>query len=256
MVALFAWANVSLAAGATITSVAFAGTNADLTITISGSDFGSSVPCTACATPDLNIGGHIGCSDVYNIISWIPSSIKVSGIEGNPGSDVLIRVTNPQDKSVGILATAVPKSIRISTPKITSVTFTGSRENLRMKIQGTGFGAAPVGVTLPFDGNLPFFAFIDLPFDAAEWVAGYTNCGYPNLVTLDYESWSNTKIAVSGFGSTYGTGPGRYHHYTVAPGDFVAIAVANSANYGLQMGFDFNFYNPAGTGTVWGGRLP
>jgi hypothetical protein len=268
MVGLLTWAGVAAAAGATIASVAFTGTNADLTITISGSGFGLApphVPCKSCATPYLNIGGRIGCSGAYNIASWTPSRIILSGFQGSPGGDVIISVENPQNKTISVKPTAIPSSITItSSPKIDSVVFTGSGRNLKMTISGSGFGTAPRNV--PGDLDVPFFAFVDLPFDAGpwggaapgQWGAGYesSSCGWSNSVTLRYASWSPTRIAISGFGPNYGRGPRNAHKWTVSPGDIVTIFVANSGTGGLALSYTFNVLSPLGTGTLWGGLLP
>jgi hypothetical protein len=268
MVGLLTWAGVAAAAGATIASVAFTGTNADLAVTISGSGFGLApphVPCKSCATPYLNIGGRIGCSGAYNIDSWTSSRIILSGFQGSPGGDVIISVENPQNKTISVKPTTIPNSITItSPPKIDSVVFTGSGRNLKMTINGSGFGTAPRNV--PGDLDVPFFAFVDLPFDMpgetgftpGQWGAGYelSSCGWNNTVTLRYASWSPTRIAITGFGPKYGKGPRNSRHWTVSSGDFVAIAVANSGTGGLVLSYTFNVLSPLGTGTLWGGLLP
>jgi hypothetical protein len=259
MVALLTWAGVAVAAGPRIASVTFGGTNAGLTLTISGSGFGSAppgVPCKSCTTPFLNIGGRIGCSNAYDIASWTDGRIILSGLEGNPGGAVIISVKNPQNKLDSVTGTAIPQSTVItSPPKIDSVVFTGSGRNLHMTINGSGFGVKPPRV--PGDEDLPFFSFIDLPFNAtAQWGAGYTSCGINDAVTLVYQSWSPTRIVISGFGPEYGRGPRQFRKWTVSPDDVVAIFVANSATNGLKMSYNFSVFSPLGTGTVWGGRLP
>jgi hypothetical protein len=262
--ALLSSQSIAFAAGATITGVAFQGTNAALTVTISGSGFGSApagVPCKSCATPFINIGGRIGCFDSYNILSWTGSQIVLSGLQANPKNQLLVSVTNPQDKTVGVQSTVTPQSITLTTPpQIATVTFSGSGRNLKMIITGSGFGAAPPGV--PGEVDLPSFMFVDLPNTIAQWNAGYTGCGNDDGVTLDYASWSNTKIVISGFGSDYGKGPRSEHSWQVTSGDFVSITVANSAS-GLKIGYNLEsakpflpFASPLGTGTVWVGILP
>jgi hypothetical protein len=259
MVAVLTWTSIAVAAGPNIANVTFGGTNADLTATISGRGFGSAppgVPCKSCTTQFLNISGRIGCEDAYNIASWTDNRIILSGLQGNPGGNVLISVENPQNKTISVTGIAIPNSITmIPRPKIESVAFTGSGRSLKMTIRGFGFGAAPHKV--PGEEDLPFFSFVDLPFDAtAEWVAGYASCGTSAAVTLDYASWSPTRIAISGFGPEYGRGPRQHHNWTVSSGDIISIAVANSATNGLKMNYSFAVFSPLGTGTLWGGRLP
>jgi len=257
MAALLASTSLAFAAGPKITSVTFAGSNASLTMTISGTGFGtlSGVPCTACSTPFLKIGGHIGCSVTYNIVSWNNSFIIITGLQGNPGGNAVISVTNPQNKSENVAGTSIPSSIRVtSPPKIQAVTFSGSGQNLHMTVTGSGFGLAPPQV--PGETDLPNFAFVDQPFGTGGWLAGYGGCGALDAVTLDYLSWSDTRIVISGFGKRYGTGPRAYRKWTVAPGDIVEIAVAHSPLFGLEMGLNTQIQSPDGTGGVWAGRLP
>jgi hypothetical protein len=261
---LLIWTSIAVA-GPSITSVSFAGTNANLRITISGRGFGLApgVPCKSCTTPHLNIGGRIGCLEAYNIVSWTDNRIILSGFQGNPGGTVLVAVENPQNKSSDLRGATIPASLDIApSPTIESVIFSDSGRNLHMTVKGSGFGVAPRGV--PGDRDLPFFSFIDRPFSPFQWVAGYTSCGAINAVTLKYLSWSATRIVISGFGSEYGKGSAAYRHWTVAPDDRVAIAVANSGTSGLKMSYNiFNFgpqdpgvLSPLGAGTLWGGRLP
>jgi hypothetical protein len=258
--ALLSLGETAIAAGAKIANVAFRGTNAALEVTIFGSGFGlppSGVPCTSCSTPFIQIGGRIGCFDSYNILSWSQTTISLSGLQANPNNSIVVKVTNPQNKTVGILAAVTPNQIGLSSPTIESVTFAGRGKNLKITITGSGFGRAPPGV--PGESILPFLSFIDHPFDLTQWQAGYEGCGNGDAVALDYASWSNTKILISGFGRGYGR---EKTNWTVAPGDIVTIAVANSGTDGVKIGYSYNpnigasFGSPLGTGAVWGGELP
>jgi hypothetical protein len=253
----------AIAAGPTITGASFAGTNAALTLTISGGGFGSAPPgalCKSCTTLYINIGGRIGCFDKYNIVSWTDDRIVLSGLQANPGNQILISVTSTLYGTVTVLSTAINNSIRLALPKISTVTFVGSGRHLRMTITGSGFGATPPGIHS--EGDLPFFLFTILPLNSAQWSAGYIGCGDTDAVSLDYASWSPTKIVISGFGEKYGKGPSSANHWQVFPGDIVTIAVANSATNGLKIGYSSNpptyvpFVSPLGTGAVWSGQLP
>ena len=105
-------------------------------------------------------------------------------------------------------------------PQINSVQFTGSAGNYSLTIRGTGFGRPTV--PLPFLGDVTNFRLGDAAqVGHGEW--GYT--GDANVLT--YESWSNTTIAIAGFGGQ--------------PCDAVTIAVWNSVS------------RHAGT---WGGNVP
>jgi hypothetical protein len=260
--ALLSLGKIAIAADAKITNVAFQGINAALTLRIFGSGFGlppSGVPCMSCSTRFIEIGGRLGCTDNYNILSWSQTKIVLSGLQANPVISVVIKVTNPQNKTVGVLSTVIPNRIGLSSPKIESVTFAGRSKELKITITGFGFGTAPPGV--PGESNLPFLSFIDQPFDLTQWQAGYVGCSNSDAVTLDYTSWSNTKIRISGFGPRYGRGPRGAKFWTVAPGDIVTIAVANSGTNGVKIGYSvvesaIPFGSPLGTGAVWAGQLP
>jgi hypothetical protein len=111
-------------------------------------------------------------------------------------------------------------SVVAQTPQINAVQFTGSAGNYSFTLYGTGFGSPTVAV--PFRGDVANFRIADsAQIGHGEW--GYT--GDANLLT--YESWSDSAIAVSGFGGQ--------------PCDSVTIAVWNAASHN------------AGT---WGGNVP
>jgi hypothetical protein len=245
-----ACSDLALAKNPTITTVAISGTNADLAVTISGSGFGT-LPtglCTSCTTPYLNITDSqgYGCQ-LFNITSWTDSAIAFNGLQGNPGDYMVVFVTNPQTGLVGVWATgSIPRSIKLASPKIASVSFAGSiGPDLQMTIMGSGFGASPLGLDAATD--LPFISFVDKPFEAEAWQAGYGE----DPITLRYGSWSDNQIVVLGFGGKYGL---RGH--TVSPDDLVAIAVANSATCGLDVNAKDASLGPTSGGAVWGGRLP
>jgi hypothetical protein len=259
LVALMACASVALAAGPTITRATFTGNTTHLVMTLSGSGFGSppsGVPCKLCATPYLNIGSDIGCRNDYNLESWSDSKIVVSGLQGNSNDFIFIGVTNPQNNTVGFLGAPIPESLMVWRPKITSVSFTNIGKDLRMTISGTGFGVAPAGV--PGKADLSYFSFVDRPFEPTTWQAGYANGGVTSLrdwVTLDYLTWSVTKIEIGGFGGKYGKGPLSAGHWQVAPNDPVEIAVADTNSCGLGIDRQPSPYIPVATWPVWGGYL-
>lgn len=111
-------------------------------------------------------------------------------------------------------------SVLAQTPQINAVQFTGSAGNYSFTLYGSGFGSPTVAV--PFRGDVANFRIADsAQVGHGEW--GYT--GDANFLT--YESWSDSAIAVSGFGGQ--------------PCDAVTIAVWNAASHN------------AGT---WGGNVP
>jgi hypothetical protein len=252
-IAFLTCSNLPLAANPIITSVNLTGVNVDLNLVISGAGFGPTppgIPCTKCATPFLRIidGRGDGCQ-VFSIASWRATQVIVSGVRGNPGDSVLVVVENSQNHLTGFSrGVTVPKTIRLASPTIKSVSFAGGiGKNLEMTISGSGFGASPPN--LPFTGNLAFFAFIDRPFGPKGWEAGYSQGPFHDAVTLKYGLWSPNKIVIRGFGGAYGQ-----KDFTIGANDPVEIWVTNSDTCGLSV----NLFNssPASIAAIWGGHLP
>ncbi len=138
-----------------------------------------------------------------------------------------VRFSAPVHRSIGcgiaalsLALTLCATSVLAQTPQINAVQFTGSAGNYSFTLHGSGFGSPTVGV--PFRGDVTNFRIADsAQIGHGEW--GYT--GDANILT--YESWSDSAIAVSGFGGQ--------------PCDAVTIAVWNAASHN------------AGT---WGGNVP
>jgi hypothetical protein len=84
-------------------------------------------------------------------------------------------------------------------------------------VDGSGFGSQPIG--LPATTNVPQFQFVDIT--QGNWSAGRTNI---SPVTLQYTSWTDSKIVISGFGPQYAVTPTN----KVVSGDLVALYVQNS----------------------------
>jgi hypothetical protein len=89
-------------------------------------------------------------------------------------------------------------------------------------IKGTCFGTGPSYISLsPYGytgqdtyncgtGSAPAMHIVDYAGGSSDWSAGRewgTNgtCMNLNLIGLNYKSWSNTKIVISGFGNALGT---------------------------------------------------
>jgi hypothetical protein len=112
------------------------------------------------------------------------------------------------------------KSARAQTPQINTVQFSGSAGNYTLTLKGSGFGKPTV--SLPFTGDVANFRIADgAQLGHGEW--GYTG----DANALAYESWSDSTIAVAGFGGQ--------------PCDSVTLAVWNSASK---------------LGGTWGGNVP
>ncbi|MFI5395097.1 MAG: hypothetical protein ACHQ9S_06145 [Candidatus Binatia bacterium] len=236
--------------------MSISGTAGDYTLTVSGSGFGN--PGTNVSFPYLGDlpnfrvldlaqveNGEWGYSNDTNVlayVSWFDTQIQVSGFGGSPGDAVVVDVWNANSGQGAAWGGNVPP-ISSGTPQITAVQFSGSGQNLQITVLGSGFGSAPA--PMPYTGDLDQFFFEDerTPCSGSSlFNAGWTFWGAmpPGAVTVNYESWSDTEIQISGFAGLYGQGCA-----TVQAGDPVAIAVFNSGAIG-----------PSGGQTAWGGIMP
>ncbi len=234
-----------------ITSVQFSGGPGNYTLTITGSGFGgpiiSPLPFRGDASnfrigDEAQIGhgewGYSGDADALTYQAWSDSSITVSGFGAQPGDAISIALWN---SSSGIATTWGGNVPGISTPQITSVQLAGTGQNLQITVSGSGFGPAPV--SMPFSGDLNYFDFGDFRAHcgagSALFAAGSARWGVqrPDAVTLNYQSWSNTQIVISGFGGGYGSGCATYQ-----AGDPLAITVWSTSNLSFT-----------GAQTAWGG---
>jgi len=234
-----------------ITSVQFSGSPGNYTLTVNGSGFGtlpSSLPFNGDSSyfriadaAQIGFGewGFSGDANTLTYESWSDTQIQVSGFGGQPGDAVTLALWNP---SSGVGATwggSVPGGS--GTPQITSVTFSGSGQNLQITVQGSGFGNAPV--TMPFTGDLNSFGFGDFQSHCGAgsslFGAGFDGWGVVSAssVTLNYQSWSDNQIVINGFAGTYGEGCA-----TLQDGDPVVINVWNTSDTGFN-----------GPQTAWGG---
>jgi len=185
--------------------------------------------------------GYTGDANVLAYLSWLDTQVVVSEFVGSPGDAIIITVWNDSGQGATWGGNVPPTSA--DTPSITAVQFSGTGQNLHITVLGSGFGSAPVA--MPYTGDLDHFYFEDdrTPCSgAALFNAGWTFWGHapPSVVTLQYASWSDTEIEISGFSGQYGQGCA-----TVDAGDPVAIGVFNSGAAG-----------PGGAQTAWGGFVP
>jgi serine/threonine-protein kinase len=232
------------AAGPRIASVRFSESAGGYALTIAGSGFGSptvSSPYTG-GVPNFRIGdatqaaewGYRRGRNHLTFTSWSDSVVAVSGFGGQPGDAVIVVLWNAASGTAATWGGNVPTTA--VTPRIASVRISGTGPNVRIVVQGSGFGPAPA--TMPAEGssgNLKYFHFLDFRSHCGgkAWLfdAGFRG----DSVTLGYRSWSNSQIVISGFGGTYGEGCAVYQ-----PGDPIAIAVWNTTD-------------GKGPATAWGG---
>ena len=106
-------------------------------------------------------------------------------------------------------------------PSIQSVVFSGAGVNPEITVTGAGFGSPPA--SMPTSGDTANFSVTDTTRGWQAGCAGWSGngpCGTtPDAITLDYQSWTDSRIVIAGFGGAYGTDG------YAAPGDSLTIAV-------------------------------
>ena len=237
-----------------ISNVNFQNNGGSYTITITGTNFGSlgGLPFTGDTSyfriadaAQLGFGewGYSGDAKTLTYESWSNTNIVVSGFQGNPGDAIIIALWNPQTGLGATWGGNVPTAPS-TYPVITSVQFSGSGQSLEIIVNGNNFGPSPV--QMPYSGDLNYFAFGDFrthgPSGSSLFAAGCTGWGLfgsGDSVTLNYTSWTNTQIIISGFGGTYGQ-----NGATVQYGDPVSINIWATT--------DSSYTGPQ---TAWGGFI-
>ncbi|HEV2178091.1 MAG TPA: hypothetical protein VGW33_12970 [Terriglobia bacterium] len=176
--------------------------------------------------------------------SWSNSQIVVDNYTvASPGDAVEVAVwkpgsSDPQDAAAW--GGNIPP-LKPGTPHISNVTFRGAGKNLRITVEGSGFGDAPPGV--PGTGTTAFLQLADFAYHSpsASNLANYFRAGYSgengmiDSISLVYSGWTDSKIQIDGFGGDYG-----YNGLGVRSGDPVAIEL-----WSTRTRF----------ATVWGGRV-
>lgn len=233
-----------------ITGVQFSGSPGDCTLTITGSGFGTlpGLPFAGDSSyfriadaAQLGFGewGYTGDAKSLTYESWSDTQIQMSGFGGQPGDAIAMAVWNPDTGLGATWGGNVPGGT--GTPQVTSVTFSGSGQDLQIDIRGSGFGNAPVA--MPFTGDLDYLGFGDFRTHCGDgsalFGAGFGGWGVVSAssVTLNFQSWSDNEIVIDGFAGSYGEGCA-----TLQDGDPVVINVWNTS--------DTDFTGPQ---TAWGG---
>lgn len=241
-----------------VLSVQFGGKQNDLILNLSGLGFGRApfhlpftgdvpwfrigdVSCFAVA-PGTCESGYTGDSLHLKYLSWSNCQIVFSHFKPMaPGDAIELAAWNPQvagRQGVAVWGGNIPP-IRPGTPRISTVTFSGSGKHLHITIRGANFGPRPA--ILPHAGNTEFLEFGDYAYhnpgvpQSTYFRAGYQNSSFVCSITLAYASWSNTKIEIDGFAGSYGQ-----NGMVVRRGDPVSIDLWNTKNL---------------LATAWGGRI-
>jgi hypothetical protein len=212
-----------------IKDVAFSGKNGNFTATITGTDFGAvpdGIPCTSCQPLQLQVVDIVSqpAQQIINVTSWSDTSITVTGIAAKKGDSIRIGVYNQTLGNVDTWGGPVGTQKK-DTPRVTSITRSGSGATLTLTITGSGFGAAPSGIGDNFSS--PFFVFTDynaaLPgTDGFPWNGGFCGANDCNAVLINMTSWSDTQIVMGGFGDMYG------NDWVVNPHDAFCVGIWSS----------------------------
>lgn len=238
----------------TIQNVSITGSTANYSLSVRGVGFGaapSSMPYTG-TSHYFRIGenaqfghgewGYVNDSNRLRYVSWNDSTIDVSGLAGSPGDALLIGVWNPITGVGAVWGGNLPNGTTAA-PVIRAVSVNLSGHGISIQVNGSGFGPSPA--TLPFNGTLDYFWFIDAASHcgaaSSKFEAGFSSWGVysPENITMNFTAWSSTSIRVTGFGGAYGTGCAQ-----AAVGDPIAISVWNTTDSSLT-----------GPQTAWGGRI-
>jgi hypothetical protein len=217
-----------------ISNVRFVNQQTGLTAKIFGTHFGKSpvkLPCNSCTITELQFFYFVGddeSAQAVNIKRWNDSYIELTGLTGSAGTTAIFAIKNDSLGKGGktVAGTAnLPGGTK--GPKIRRLTLLRDHKHLKVVVDGRGFGSAPTGIPGNIDTDY---------FQLWIWVTNGDVHNYPwsaghggNTVTLNYESWTDSRIVVSGFGSEYRDGG---EDWVARPGDAVAVTLFNSPGGG------------------------
>lgn len=222
-----------------IHSVAISGASGNYTIMVRGHGFGGptvTVPFSGTVS-NFRIGdnaqlgqgewGYTGDAHALRYLVWTPTEVEVSGLGASAGDAIVIALWNSVTGKGVTWAENVPP-VASGTPTISFVGFSslGTPVDLRIVVKGTNFGPAPT--RLPMIGDLNSFYLWDGRAhcgSSSAFTAGgkYFGDAAADVVTLRYQSWTDTKIVIDGFRGSYGTGCAE-----IRTGDPVAVSVWNT----------------------------
>jgi len=203
-----------------ITAVYASRLGQNLHLEVQGTGFGAA-PRTLPAVTQLSLfqiknvtaggwcAGYPGCAANLQYTSWTDTKIVIDGFGAeyggvktlSVGDQVQIYVKGSSGENVTWTGTFVPKAPPPlnhggPTPQVCSVNFSQVGQNLRIVVEGAGFGTAPR--TLPAVTQLSQFQIADVT--AGNWCAGYPGCA----ANLQYSVWTDSEIVIDGFGAEYG----------------------------------------------------
>lgn len=183
--------------------------------------------------------GYVGDHKKLVYERWLPSEIIVRGFRGRPGDSTVLALWDERGRGAAWGGNIEPCESK--TPRIESVTFSGTGRNLRITVNGKNFGPAPRA--MPFRGVIDQFSFTDFrshyQSSSALFGAGFKGFDRhaPHRVKLRYRSWTNCTIRIDGFTGAYGE-----RGAIVQIGDPIAIVIWNARAKTAE-----------GPQTAWGG---
>ena len=204
----------------------------DQTIAFNGSGFGTGGPSGFTGDSgifefqDLTQGWNAGDANTSNTVTvqfgtWSDTKVVINGFGGafgqggfvlKSGDTLNVALANPQTGlwgSAEATVSAVRPAITTWSPGSISIA-----QNQTIAFNGSGFGTGgPSG----FTGDSGIFEFQDL---TQGWNAGDANTS--NTVTVQFGTWSDTKVVINGFGGAFGQGG-----FVLKPGDTVNVALEN-----------------------------
>jgi hypothetical protein len=211
-----------------INDVALSGSAGTYTAVITGTNFGvapGGIPCSSCSPLQLQVSNMTSQpqQESINVTDWSDTSITVTGIAANKGDGLRIALYNQTAGNVDTWGGRVGPNVE-GASHITTITTSGSGATLTVTITGSGFGAAPDGL-MGQNTDSPYLVFSDWNADAPgtdgfPWNAGFCGTNDCNGVTVAYQSWTDTQVVLSGFGSEYGMG-----NWTANPRDAFCVGI-------------------------------
>jgi hypothetical protein len=192
---------------------------------IHGRHFGISpvpLPCVACNIIELQWFFFGQPAEPVTITGWTDSRIELTDIKGGSlGATAIFSIKNDSLGTTVAAATNVPGGP--PGPVIKRMKLAHAGRKLMITISGSGFGETPPGI--PGNIDTPYFQFL-------VWVTGGSGGLYPwsagapnNCVSLNYETWTDSSIVISGLGGCFG--------YKASRGYAVVAALYNNPGGGV-----------------------
>jgi len=219
-----------------IANVTFTQTGQTWSATVSGLHFGPTpggIPCNNCAPMQMQVYNlaSLPAQQSINVTGWSDTSITLTGIAAAPGDAMQVAVYNATQGNAAAWGGHVSHASHV--PHIASIVAVPHGRKTIFTINGSGFGPAPPQVGQ--DTTSPFLILTD--FNNHEqngfgfpWSGGFCNANDCNQVTVNYTSWNDSQVVISGYGAArYGGGGGDW---TIHPHDAFCVGIWSSNNQG------------------------